>query len=122
MHPELIRLNDDRNARRAATGTLILAKGVRSPTTSVSHALAAEAALLASDRTAVVCDLSAALIWGLPVPAGFGLDADSQAVAVATSHRGSRHRSAGVRGRRLHLPEMHVTLLQGVRLTTPART
>jgi hypothetical protein len=74
------------------------------------------------ERTAVACDLTAAHLWSMIVPSGFGLDADAQASAIATVRDGSRLRAAGVRGRRLELPEEHVTTLDGITLTTPART
>jgi very-short-patch-repair endonuclease len=56
------------------------------------------------------------------VPSGFGLEVDAQACGLATRRHGSRHRAAGVRGRRLELPTDHVTVLDGTWLTTPART
>lgn len=88
----------------------------------LTHRLLAEAAVLVSGRLAAACDLTAAYLWSVALPSGFGIDIDAQACAVATSRDGSRHRSAGLRGRRLELPPEHLTLLGGVTITVPART
>ena len=99
------------------------ARGLRVPgDVSLDHRLIAGAAIRASQRLAVACDLTAAHFWSLVVPSGFGLDVDAQACAIATVRDGSRHRAGGVRGRRLELPDDHVTTLDGILLTTPART
>lgn len=73
-------------------------------------------------RTAVACDLTAAHMWSVTLPSGFGIDIDAQACAIATVRDGSRHRATGIRGRRLELPAAHLTTLDGVTITTPART
>ena len=88
----------------------------------LSHRLLAEAAIHVSDRTAVACDLTAAHMWSVTLPSGFGIDIDAQACAIATVRDGSRHRATGLRGRRLELPAAHLTTLDGVTITTPART
>ena len=88
----------------------------------LTHRLLAEAAVTVSDRLASACDLTAAYFWAVAVPSGFGIEVDAQACAVATSRGGSRHRSAGLRGRRLELPPEHLTVLAGVTITVPART
>jgi Protein of unknown function (DUF559) len=88
----------------------------------LTHRLLAEAAVAISDRLAVTCDLTAAYLWSVAVPSGFGIEVDAQACAVATSPGGSRHRSEGLRGRRLELPPTHVTALDGITITVPART
>lgn len=99
------------------------ARGARaSGERDLTHDLLTRGAIVASDRLAVACDLTAALAWGVALPSGFGLDADAQACAVATNRGGSRVRSGGVRGRRLELPSGHVTTLDGMPITTPART
>lgn len=77
---------------------------------------------MVSDRLAVACDLTAAHLWSVALPSGFGIEVDAQACAVATSRGGSRHRSVGLRGRRLELPREHLTVLGGVTITVPART
>jgi very-short-patch-repair endonuclease len=89
---------------------------------ALTHALLALGALRASDRLAVACDLTAAYLWSMIVPSGFGLDVDAQACAIATFRDGSRHRAGGVRGRRLELPDEHITTIGDIRVTTPART
>lgn len=88
----------------------------------LTHRLLAEAAVTVSDRLAVACDLTAAHLWSVALPSGFGIEVDAQACAVATSRGGSRHRSVGLRGRRLELPSEHLTVLGGVTITVPART
>lgn len=88
----------------------------------LTHLLVTEAAIRRSDRPAVACDLTAALMWSAVVPSGFGLEPDAQAAAIATLRGGNRHRAGGLRGRRLTLPPEHVTSLDGVRVTTPSRT
>lgn len=88
----------------------------------LTHEVVTTGALAASDRPAVACDLTAAYLWSMVVPSGFGLDAHAQACALATVRDGSRHRASGVRGRRLELPPGHVTELNGLAVTTPART
>jgi len=88
----------------------------------LTHRLLAEAAVTISDRLAVTCDLTAAYLWSVALPSGFGIEVDAQACALATSRGGSRHRSQGLRGRRLELPPEHVTVLGGITITVPART
>ena len=88
----------------------------------LDHSLLTAATTRTSGRVAVACDLTAAHLWSAALPSGFGLDVDAQAIAMATVRHGSRHRAAGVRGRRLELPPDHVTVLDGIMLTTPART
>ena len=56
------------------------------------------------------------------VPSGFGLEIDAQACGIATLRGGSRHRASGIRGRRLDLPPEHITSVDGIRISTPART
>jgi len=88
----------------------------------VNHGVMTRALIAAADRFAVACDLTAAHLWSMVVPSGFGLDVDAQACAVATIPDGNRLQSRGVRGRRLELPHDHVTRLDGIPITTPART
>lgn len=88
----------------------------------LTHRLLTVAAVTVSDRLAVACDLTAAHFWSVALPSGFGIEVDAQACAVATTRDGSRHRSAGLRGRRLELPPEHLTVLGGVTITVPART
>lgn len=98
-------------------------RGVRVPgDVRLTHRLITLAAVASSDRLAVACDLTAAHFWSMVVPSGFGLQIDAQACAIATVRDGSRHRSGGLRGRRLLLPPEHITSLEGIPITTPART
>ena len=122
---ELIRCADDRRLREVLTDRNFVgvpARGVRSQATDFDHVTLTAAQQLASSRAAVACDLTAAHLWELPVPAGFGLDVDAQPPAIATKRNGSRHRALGIRGRRLELPLGHVTIRDGIAVTTPART
>lgn len=118
--------NHTRSAPRIAiseTGWTTPARGIRlRGDFPLTHDVVTTGALAASDRTAVACDLTAAYLWSMVVPSGFGLDVHAQACAIATVRDGSRHRAAGVRGRRLELPPSHVTELNGLTVTTPART
>lgn len=98
-------------------------RGVRLPgSVPITHANRVASETAVSARLAVACDLTAAHLWAMVLPSGFGLDVDAQACALATNRGGSRHRAAGIRGRRLELPASHLTMLDGVALTTPART
>lgn len=68
----------------------------------------------------MVCDIAAASRWQLPLPPWIGFGQGPVAVAVPAGRPHPRRR--GVRGRRLRLPDAHVTALDGLRVTTPART
>jgi hypothetical protein len=80
----------------------------------------ARADLLGCRSDAVLCDVAAARVWGLPLPPWieFGRTDTSVAVAAGTAEP----RRAGVHGRRLQLPTFHVTEVEGLRVTAPART
>ena len=69
---------------------------------------------------AVLADVSAAKAWGLPLPFWLSGEVPSASIAVVAGR--SRPQRNGVRGRRLRLPEGHLTSAHGLRLTTPART
>jgi Protein of unknown function (DUF559) len=84
------------------------------------RAVLAEAALVASRPCAVMTDVSAAVAWGAPTPPW--LRERPEKVSVAVPAGSVEPRRAGVRGRRLELPSIHVTTLQGQRITTPGRT
>ncbi len=75
--------------------------------------------LMVANPEAVATDLSAARIWGAPLPAW---QRDDDTASVAVLPKSNRQRRAGVRGRRLLLPDDHVVDRDGVRVTTPART
>jgi hypothetical protein len=82
--------------------------------------LLARADLVGCRSDAVLCDVAAARLWGLPLPPWieFGRRDTSVAVAPGTAEP----RRTGVHGRRLRLPAFHVTEVEGVRVTVPART
>lgn len=75
--------------------------------------------LLVAQPEAVATDLSAARMWGAPLPAWVR---DDDTASVAVLPEGNRQRRDGVRGRRLILPDDHVVVRDGLRVTTPART
>jgi Protein of unknown function (DUF559) len=79
------------------------------------------AAAMGSGPDAVLTDLSAARLLGLPLPPRFGL-APEDAISVARPAGQPRPDRAGVRGRRLRLPAEHLTTLDGTVVTTPGRT
>lgn len=75
---------------------------------------------LRADR--VVCGLSAAVLWGLPVPAS-QTAMFSELPLHVTSMGGARSsRRSGTTGHELRLPTGHISLLEGVQLTSPPRT
>ncbi len=80
-------------------------------------------AAVIGSRTArpVLADVAAARSWQLPLPPWIGLD-EERPVSLAVRPEAGRARAAGVRGRRLRLPDEHVTELRGLPITTPART
>lgn len=69
----------------------------------------------------VVVGISAAKLWGLPIPPSEDLMGRRVAIAEI-EHEGRRSRGCGVTGHRLLIPEDHVTTVQGVQVTTVART
>lgn len=107
----------------SAAGWTMPTRGVRiRGNIPLTHETLTRGLIAAADRVAVACDLTAAHLWSMVVPSGFGLDVDAQACAVATFPDRSRLQAQGARGRRLMLPPDHVTELNGIALTTPART
>ena len=97
-------------------------RGVRVDT-EVSPAaddLVAMAAFGAVDR-AVVADVAAASVWGLPLPPWLA-PTPNRPVSLAVPAGTSEPQRRGVRGRRLRLPEEHLTTHDGLIITTPART
>ena len=104
---------------------IVPSRGVRIPRDLADDPTARrEAALLAAPEQAVLTDTDAAAWWDLPLPAWVALGTAKRpvAVAVAVPASGNRPQRSGVRGRRVRLPEDHVTEHLGQRVTTPART
>jgi hypothetical protein len=98
-------------------------RGARVPAAARDPELArASAVLLAARSGAVLCDVSAAHLWNLPLPPWIGLHVPERAVATAVPRGAGRLQRDGVRGRRLMLPADHVTTHRGATVTTPART
>ena len=97
-------------------------RGVRLPAgASPTPALLAQAALAVAPESATLSDIAAARHWSLPLPPWLGLD-DQRPVPVAVPRGRVRQRRAGVRGRRLELPADHLVTVDGLTVTTPART
>lgn len=80
----------------------------------------ARIALAASVPGTVLCDVSAARWWGLPLPTYLRFGESRIGVAVSAGNAEPRHSRA--RGRRLQLPHEHVVEHRGCLVTTPART
>ena len=69
----------------------------------------------------VVVGITAAKLWGLPIPPSEDLMGRPVAIAEM-EHEGRRSRGRGVTGHRLLIPKNHVTTVQGVHVTSVART
>lgn len=91
------------------------------PTGSAHPAASRSAgALMAAATPAVLSDVSAARHWGLPLPA-WAMDVEAK-ISTAVPAGAGRQQRRGVRGRRLLLPEEHLTLHDGLQVTTADRT
>ncbi len=97
-------------------------RGVRIDVQAPDQALArtAAASLVCSDGT-VVTDLSAARLWDIPIPPWIEFD-ESRPVSVAALPDRARPQRRDVHGRRLRLPDDHLTTCRSLTVTTPART
>jgi hypothetical protein len=80
----------------------------------------ADAIVQAATHPTALCDLLAARHWALPVPVW--ATRPDRPVAAAVAAGNGRQQRQGVRGRRLLLPPAHVTVHDGLPVTTPART
>ncbi len=85
----------------------------------LSHA---SGVLLASNPDSFLCDVSAARLWNLPLPAWIALHPSERRVSAAQARGARRPQRRGVRGRRLTMPADHLGARLGLRVTTPART
>jgi very-short-patch-repair endonuclease len=105
-----------RNARFAmpVRGLRVLAD------TPTDPELDARIAIAASAPGNVLCDVSAARWWGLPLPTYLRNGESHIGVAAPAGNAEPRNRKA--RGRRLLLPIEHVVEHRGCLVTTPART
>lgn len=79
------------------------------------------AAVLPREEAGVLTDVSAALALGLPLPPWLA-GAPTRRTSVAVPAHQHRVQRTGVAGRRLLLPDAHVTQHLGVPVTTAART
>ena len=105
-------------AQRFATPS----RGVRTDLLAPDQSLArtAAASLVCADGT-VVTDLSGARLWDLPLPPWIEFD-DDRPVSIAAMPDRARPQRRDVRGRRLRLPDDHLTVCRSMTVTTPART
>ena len=97
-------------------------RGVRIDVQAPDQVLArtAAASLVCSDGS-VVTDLSAVRVWDLPLPPWIEFD-ESRRISVANLPDRARPQRRDVHGRRLRLPDDHVTTCRSLMVTTPART
>ena len=79
-----------------------------------------QAAVLGAGSDAVLTDLSAARHWSAPLPPW--LRAEPDTVTVSRPAGGARPERRDTHGRRVQLPDEHVTTHLEVRVTTPQRT
>lgn len=70
----------------------------------------------------VVCGPSAAALWGMPLPPGVAARIRTDGVVVSSGPKAAVLRRKGVHGHSLDVPEGHSAVLNGVRVTSPART
>lgn len=84
--------------------------------------VADRAALLGCDESAVLTDVSAARAWRLPLPPWIGLDDHARPRSIAVVGSTGRPRRGDVRGRRIDLPDDHLSAVRGLSVTSPART
>lgn len=102
-------------------GFLRPSRGVRVRSELADDPGARQAAAIAPCRSdAVLTDIAAAKTWRLPLPPWLGLEPIAESVAVPSN--AARPKRRGVRGRRLELPEDHLVVQDGIRVTTPSRT
>ncbi len=98
-------------------------RGVRYAVSAADRGLAiASAASLVCGPKAVLADVSAARLWGLPLPPWLARLEGTQTDTVAVAAGGARPQRRGVRGRRLIMPDDHLTQIHRLKVTTPART
>lgn len=75
-----------------------------------------------SRATGVVTDLSAAALWGMPLPVAVAHRLLTDPVVTSRGHRTHRDRHHGVRGRRTIMPEEQIHEIAGLRASSPTRT
>ena len=69
-----------------------------------------------------ICGLSAAMVWSLPTPPSFAFSAEEIPLHLSAVDGEERTRRKDIRGHSIALPLRHVTVHEGMRVTTPART
>ncbi|KQQ99899.1 hypothetical protein ASF72_17685 [Arthrobacter sp. Leaf141] len=105
---------------RTAAGDLVtVSRGVRVPLLSAAAGAAALRAYTDLDDTSILVSLSAAHVWGAPLPPGCGAD---WRIHLARRRGFSFPRRVNVVGHVLTFLPGEVVEYDGVRLTSPART
>lgn len=105
--------------RTAAKDLMTASRGIRVPVHSDAAGAAALRAYTDLDDTSILVSLSAAHVWGQPLPAGRGGD---WRIHLARRRGFSFPRRANVAGHLLTFLPDEVVEHDGVRLTSPART
>lgn len=94
---------------------------VHASVSDVRREAAVRAGMDLHDPKRVLVGMSAAKVWGLPIPPSVGLMGHELAVAEI-NHEGRRSRKNTVSGHRLLIPPDHVTTVHGVHVTSVERT
>lgn len=81
-----------------------------------------KAAVMAAREGTVLCDVTAAAHWGLPLPPWLAEDANDASIRLAAPAGRQRPRHDGIAGRRLRLPSEHIVSAGSVLATIPSRT
>ena len=105
--------------RTAAKDLVAVSRGIRVPVQSNAQGAAALRAYTDLDDTSILASLSAAHVWGQPLPAGSSGD---WRIHLARRRGFSFPRRANVVGHLLTFLPDEVVEYDGVRLTSPART
>lgn len=105
--------------RTAAKDLVTVSRGVRVPVHSGANRAAALRAYTDLDDTSVLASLSAAHVWGVPLPSGCGGD---WRIHLARRRGSSFPRRSNVVGHLLSFLPDEVVEYDGVRVTSPART
>jgi len=106
--------------KRTRAGDLVrVSRGIRIPAHPASGPIAALRAYCEIDSRATLVDFSAARVWDLPLP---WRTLGDWRIRIAHPRGVNRPRRANVLGRELTFAAGEVVVLDGLRLTSPART
>lgn len=79
-------------------------------------------ALVNGRPDAVVVGLTAAALWGMPLPPSAAVEIERGRVSVSRRSRDRAWRGQGISGHAIDLPDHHVTECESLQVTTPVRT